>query len=254
MKNNKIDIDINFDFTLDTPKYWDNYWKKDNVLGTFNNDPDSASKTLKEYHKELWSKQLPNGEMFNLENGSNKDYLIWNGMRFSSDSITASFRYKNNRKLLENVAKSIPDYQKFIENYIRKTYTIGGMIIFPKRNGGINQSRGCNIKIRDRWDLTLECIRKFYLGEESPLYDVLLAEKDFFELFIDFKGYIEFFYLQDCVSSDYKKVKFWLENNNFIGNSLPQNVEEYMNWIDKELDFVEKRNNRIKNQYSIKVM
>jgi len=33
-------------------------------------------------------------------------------------------------------------------------------------------------------------------------------DKEFFELFVDFKGYIDYFYLQDCVSYDYSKVHF----------------------------------------------
>ena len=26
-----MDIDIDFDFTTDTPKYWDNFWEQDDV-------------------------------------------------------------------------------------------------------------------------------------------------------------------------------------------------------------------------------
>ena len=37
----------------------------------------------------------------------------------------------------------------------------------------INVARGLNKKIADRMDLTLECIRRHYLGEDSPLRDVL---------------------------------------------------------------------------------
>ena len=37
----------------------------------------------------------------------------------------------------------------------------------------INGARGFNAKIRDRFDLTLECIRRHYRNEDSPLTDVL---------------------------------------------------------------------------------
>ncbi len=177
---NRQEIDITFDFTSDTPRYWDDYWTNDDILGTFNNDPDSASKTLKLYHKLLYSKPLPNDEMLELSAGSGANYLTWKDIRFGSDSIIASFRYKNNRSFMEKVAETIPNYQEYIENYIHKSYTIGGEIIFPKRSGGINQTRGFNHLIKDRWDLTLECIRKFYLGENSPLYSTLLQDKRFF--------------------------------------------------------------------------
>ena len=40
-----MNIDITFDFTTDTPKYWDNFWN-DNVLGGGGADPDAISKTL----------------------------------------------------------------------------------------------------------------------------------------------------------------------------------------------------------------
>ncbi len=102
-----------------------------------------------------------------------------NDFRFGSDSITASFRYKRYSFMLEQVQQVVPDYRTFVENYLRKMYTIGGMIIFPKRPGGINQSRGINPFTKDRWDLTRECIRRYYNHETSPLYDALLRDKKF---------------------------------------------------------------------------
>ena len=136
--------------------------------------------------------------------------------------------------------------QCFVEGYLRKAYTIGGEIIFPKRrHGSINQNRGCHPQIKDRWDLTLECIRKFYLGEASPLYETLVNEKEFFDLFVDFKGYVDFFFLQDCVSDDYRSVNFWLGNGDFTDSPLPQTVDDYFHWIEKNLEFVRNRNRRI---------
>ena len=69
--------------------------------------------------------------------------------------------------------------------------------------------------------------------------------KNFFDLFVDFKGYVDFFYLQDCVSNDYNRVNFWLGSANFEYYPLPKTVDEYLYWIEKELDFVDKRNQRI---------
>ena len=45
-------IDINFNFYSDTPE---------------GKDPDSYSPTLRNYHKILWSKALPNGSKFELD-------------------------------------------------------------------------------------------------------------------------------------------------------------------------------------------
>lgn len=55
--------------------------------------------------------------------------------------------------------------------------------------------------ISDRWDLTLECIRRYYNGEDSPLYNVFLNDKAFFDLFVDFKGYVDFFPASGCCIS-----------------------------------------------------
>ena len=178
MKNT---FDINFDFTTDTPYFWETYWN-DEMGGVFV-DPDSESKTLKKYHKIVWSKQLPNGEFMNLTEGYGANYLTWKGFRFGSDSIIASFRYEKYRFMIKQVMNYLPNYKDFMENYTRKSYTLGGSIIFPKMQGSINQSRGCNPFIRDRFDLTLECIRKFYNNEKSPLYDTLLKNKSFLDLF-----------------------------------------------------------------------
>jgi hypothetical protein len=57
----------------------------------------------------------------------------------------------------------------------------------------INQYRGFNRKINDRIDLTLECIRLYYEGKVSPLYETFFVYDDFFKLFVDFKGYVDFF-------------------------------------------------------------
>ena len=114
-----------------------------------------------------------------MKTEKSNSFAHWNNFRFGSDSIITSFRYLRNRELIQKVAESLPDYKKYYENYIHKSYTIGGEIIFPKMKGGINQSRGCNPFIKDRWDLTLECIRKYYNNETSPLYNVLSNNKDF---------------------------------------------------------------------------
>ncbi len=45
---------------------------------------------------------------------------------------------------------------------------------------------------RYRFDLTLECIRRHYLDEPSPLSDTLAWYADFFGLFGDFAGYVDF--------------------------------------------------------------
>ena len=66
--------------------------------------------------------------------------------------------------------------------------------------------------IDDRFDITLECIRRHYelttkTGDmrsvsSSPLGAVLARYADFFSLFESFEGYVNFFLLQDLVAPE----------------------------------------------------
>ena len=240
-------IDVTFDFTTDTPNYWECFYARENRP-----DPDAMSPTMRNYQQMLYSKILPNGEILELkQDNSNKQYLYWKDFCFGSDSIINMYiHHKTLQTLINDVKREIPDFDKFYEEYLRKSYTIGGEIIFPKRERGINQSRGCNSKIHDRFDLTLECIRRYYNNEQSPLYNVLKEDEKFFNLFSDFKGYVDFFYLNDLVTDDYKSVKFFLDFDDFKGNPRPQTVEEWNTLYDKQMKFLSKRNNRIDKMYN----
>ena len=239
-------IDIAFDFTTDSPCYWDGFWDRKDGLGAGGSDPDTSSPTLRRYHKLLWSKTLPNGEVMDLREGRGSDYLTWKDFRFGSDSIIVSFRYKKYRYMIDQVMQEVDDYKRFYEDYTRRAYTIGGMIIFPKHPSSMNQNKGTDPLISDRWDLTLECIRRYYDGLNSPLYDTIKRDKAFYDLFVNFKGYVDFFFLQDAVSDDYSKVNIWCGNADFEEEGLPKSVDEYFAFLDKELDFLDKRNARIK--------
>lgn len=69
-----------------------------------NKDPVKYSKNLKSYHKKLWSKPLPNGTEFSLEE---KGYLYhrpqFAEFHLDSDAITPS--YKTAKSLSEIVAQ-----------------------------------------------------------------------------------------------------------------------------------------------------
>ena len=138
-----------------------------------------------------------------------------------------------------------------IDSFFSICSTIGAYIIFPAKRINnkmtINGARGVNHKIQDRFDLTLECIRRFYLGEQSPLTDVFVRNTNFFELFIDFKGYVDFFLLQDLVRGDYFSIKFWSKFDNFKTAPLPKDKDEYLSYKSRVLDFVQARNQRILN-------
>ena len=235
------DIDINFEFTTDTPNYWDGE----------GSDPDNASPTLQEYQRLLWSKVLPIGKFMDLKKGSGTNYLYWNEFRFGSDSIINMYSHHKNQ-YIQNLTKELKaktnNYDILIDTYIRKGYTIGGEIIFPKNgNYSINSQRGTNKLIRDRFDLTVECIRRYYNNIDSPLSETLNKNKSFFDLFIDFKGYIEYFILQDIVDNNYTNIDFFLDLNDFDRDPYPKNVEEWFILYNKQMEFLNRRNKRILN-------
>lgn len=146
------EIDVNKCFIDDTVGFWDGFWERRNGLGAapVYTDPDSASETLRNYHQALWSRKLPNGEVMTLQKGKKSDYLTWNGMRFASDSIATQHRYIKCEHVIRQVESQMPNYRSFVYDTTRFTYTIGGMIIFPKLRGSMNQDRGTNPMIADR--------------------------------------------------------------------------------------------------------
>ena len=225
-------IDINFDVYSDTPE---------------GKDPDSFSPTLRKYHKILWSKFLPNNKEFNLDLDTPKllhHKSILGEFFLSSDSI--GHTYSRVKKMSHIIDEVSPEE---INSFFTTCSTIGAYIIFPAKRINnkltINGARGVNHKIQDRFDLTLECIRRFYLNQQSPLTDVLERNANFFKLFLDFKGYINFFLLQDLVEEDYAAIKFWSNFDNFETAPLPNNKEEYLSYMSELLRFVKARNQRI---------
>jgi hypothetical protein len=112
----------------------------------------------------------------------------------------------------------------------------------------INGARGFNRKIADRMDLTLECIRRHYRDESSPLGDTLRRYHDFFALFGDFRGYVNFFLLQDLVTDDYAAIKFFMPFDNFETSSVPRELDIYKEYRRLSIEFIEARNRRIAAQ------
>lgn len=229
-------------------------------------DPDKSSKILNEYHHILWNKKLPNGKDWGLKKDSLGGYILVPSIdmesikRFSSDLIIHTYRnwdieceFSEVSKFAKEVKEEYPDA---FEEFWHLAGTIGGYIIFPcnKLDGvrSINSSRGFDNKIKDRFDLTLECIRRWYEAkkddnkEENPLYEVIDRYKEFFLLFSNFKEYVNFFFLQDLVSDDYSRINFWLPFDNFETiEPLPKNKDEYKEYMKNVTSFVKARNQRI---------
>ena len=225
-------IDINFNVYSDTPE---------------GKDPDSFSSTLRNYHKFLWSKRLPNKEEFclNLDKPKLLHHKSALGEFFlSSDAIGHTYsRVKKMSHIIDEIS------HEEINDFFSICSTIGAYVIFPAKRINnkmtINGARGVNHKIQDRFDLTLECIRRHYLNQQSPLTDVLERNANFFKLFSDFKGYVDYFLLQDLVERNYEAIKFWSNFDNFETGPLPINKEEYVSYKEKVINFVNRRNQRI---------
>lgn len=128
--------------------------------------------------------------------------------------------------------------------------TIGAYIIFPAnmidKQPTMNMIRGTHKKIDDRFDFTLECIRRWYLDIDSPLFKHIDRYRNFFNLFEDFVGYYKFFLLDDLVDEKSGKIRFWLPFKDFgITKPLPANVDEYNEYMNNVMDFINARNARI---------
>jgi hypothetical protein len=225
-------IDITFDFRSDTPP---------------GGDPDADSPTLRRYHQFLWSKPLPSGAPFDLD-ATTPPYLhhlselgeFW----LTSDTVIPSWsRWGKMRHIIDQ----IPEVER--EEFNRIGYTIGGMMVFPgNRVGGamtINGARGLDRRIADRFDLTVESIRRHYLDEPSPLGETLARYADFFRLFGDFAGYVDFFHLQDLVDEVTSTVKFFTPFEAFTASPLPGTRDAYIEYRHRAVEFIESRNRRI---------
>jgi hypothetical protein len=211
-------------------------------------DPDLFSPTLRKYHHFLWSKPLPDGRQFDLNDSVLGAYLHHRSdlgeFVLSSDSVVPSYtRWKS----MKHIVGLLSEEEN--EAFRATGYTIGGMMIFPaNRIEGkqtINGARGFNTKIADRFDLTLECIRRHYLGQDSPLAETLARYSAFFALFDDFLGYVNFFLLNDLVDRSCSSVNFFLPFDDFGTPSVPRDMHSYVSYRKCSVEFVKARNRRI---------
>ncbi|AIZ55953.1 hypothetical protein Mpt1_c00460 [Candidatus Methanoplasma termitum] len=214
-------------------------------------DADMTDPILRDYHKLLWSKPLPDGRMFDLTVSSAPPYRLFHSSEIgtfslSSDSIVHTYSRLKNGHMTE-VVGSLPKHD--IDAFYDLVCTIGAYLVFPSNKidnkATINVERGFNGLIKDRFDFTLECIRRWYIGEKNPLRDCFDRYTDFFRLFTDFRGYVEFFLLDDIVDED-ENVRFWLPFRDFGSTPpLPNSVTEYKEYMKNASDFTKARNKRM---------
>lgn len=212
-------------------------------------DPDSHSKTLRRYHQLLWSKPLPSGAKFDLDDRLHHSSDLgeyW----LSSDAITHTYSTWSRPARLVEVVRQVAPAE--ITAFYDLGCTVGAYLVFPLPvhvNGkwlrSINQRRGVHPRIRDRFDLTLECVRRHYQGTWNPLAETLGRYGAFFDLFGDFGGYVDHFLLNDLVKDGYSSVRFYTVFDDFASDPLPASVAEYREYMRRSTDFVQARNDRI---------
>lgn len=210
-------------------------------------DPDAYSPTLRRYHRLLWGKPLPDGAAFELDDDLHHVSQLgefW----LSSDAITNTYR-KWTSSRIASVVEQIPVSE--VEAFFDLGCSVGAYVVFPlpiKVDGAwkpsINQERGRRVEVRDRFDLTLECIRRHYFGERTPL-EALTRHGDYFDLFGDFRGYDNHFLLNDLVHEGTDEIKFYLPFDDFDRDALPASADEYRQYMQRSMDFVRARNQRI---------
>lgn len=228
-------IDITFDVMSDTPP---------------GGDPDRSSATLRRYHQLLWKRPLPSGVLFDLDATTPRTYLhhaseageFW----LSSDAITHSYRSSYKRQL-DEVIREVP--AQLVDEVYAQGCTIGAHILFPSAGQAgqptINQARGRSAAICDRFDLTLECIRRQYASEDHPLASCLTRFDDFFALFGSFREYVRFWLLDDLTRDDCTAVQCYLPFGDFDRSPLPTTPDEYVTYAEGVLRFIAARNDRI---------
>lgn len=222
-------VDTSFEFHSDSPP---------------GKDPDSFSPTLREYHRLLWSKPLRSGEPLTLTIEP-RSYLVHRSshgvFHLASDAITTRLLGRAWRVVNKIPAEALPE---------DLGYTIGSSILFPgNRVAGaatINGARGFHPRIADRFDLTLECIRRHYCSERSPLDAVLHRYADFFSLFDNFDGYVEFFLLQDTLEEGGRTIRFFHAFDDFTTPAVPKTVDDYLAYVRASNAFIRARNHRIR--------
>lgn len=226
---------IGYCYADDIKHYWDaleeedfKYYDPDVKYGT------KLQRDLQELYNREYLKGLTIGQDL-------YDYLCLNDIRFGCDSIGNAWFYES---LLD---------KKEHKKYLKLMNTMGGKIIFPKDKKigiqTINTARGLNSKIKDRFDLTLECIKLYYFDKKnSPLYEILSLNFDFFNLFgkgeDGFKNYIEFFFLEDCLVDNKCNIKFFIEEK--FENPIPSNKKRDL--YLKTIEFIENRNKKIEEK------
>lgn len=215
----------------------------------------------------LWSKPLPDGQKLELE-GDRSGYLkivsLSERRTVGSDNFATT-----HANALPTLARALDG---FSHGHLCAFCTIGGYIVFPNglaqqlpvrtnsrvRRWTVNQARGMDRRVADRFDLTLETIRMYYAGivdrAQNPIGDVLEAYGWWFDLFgsgpTGFLTYADFFFLTPLLDADGAVKPFGALSLDFM-NALPSHdTVAYRAYVADQLEFVRFRNALIEHWWN----
>lgn len=144
----------------------------------------------------------------------------------SIDAITTRLRGRVSKIMQEiSTKRLLPDLR----------FTIGSSIVFPSNriDGAttIKCARGYHPRIANRFDLTLECIRRPSRGESSPLASTLQRYTQFFELFVDFSQYFEYFLLDGLWDRRTSRFRFLHHFDDTSTPAVPRTTGELIDYL-----------------------
>jgi hypothetical protein len=225
-------------------------------------DPDQTSERLYQWQRSLWGRPVPGVEQFQLDVAYRGRYELdlttagGGRFRLGSDGIITTWTSPGWASRYEFGADLVAEIAADTDNFYRIASTIGGYIVFPLNNPDqtghtINQARGVHPSIADRFDLTLECIRRHYndRDEDSPFRDRLAYYGDFFDLFGTFDTYVRFFLLDDLLTPDRSAVRSLMSGDplsGFTAPALAATATQYAQFRSNSIAFVTARNDRIR--------
>ena len=227
-------------------------------------DPDGKSKELYDDLIELYQTKF-NRIGYRLEY-NNFDVLVKNEeytFSVSSDFIGSSRAH----------AKSVGISDVDVGKYLKESRVLGGHVLFPKtlwingtieytgKGGTINTARGGEKGFCDRFDCTLQDIKLFYSSQNSKLEKYYNKYNEWLYLFKSFKGFIDFFSLNDFCNPNYEVYDLSSVDDNMkytrlIDTSYSDisfykinDMEIYSNFIKGNENAIKLRNKRLQCEF-----
>lgn len=226
-------------------------------------DPDIECEELYALHRALWGRAHPGVDPFKLEvvQTSRRYELALttrNGarIRLASDAMINTWtrpgwahRYSFSSELLAEIAADTDDFFRVAST--PAAYTVWPLNGPGQTGASINQARGTDPLLGDRFDRTLECIRRHYQDRDAvnPLGDRLDVYAGFFDLFGDFDTYVRFFLLDDLLTEDRSAVRCLMSDGPVTGFAEPavaRSPEQYAMLRTRSIAFIQARKDRMR--------